>query len=87
MFDIICASSGASWVFEDRMPRALDDAYLPARAACRILTKDVGLATAMARDAGHDTPLAHAALAKLRETVERGWGDLDDAAVFKTYER
>jgi 3-hydroxyisobutyrate dehydrogenase len=85
-FDIIRASSGNSWVFEDRMPRALQGAYRPALAASRILTKDMTLATGLADSVGHDTPLGDAALARLRETVERGWGDLDDAAVFKTYE-
>ena len=85
MFEIINASSGASWIFEDRMARALAQDYSPARAAAHILTKDVGLATALAASVAHPTPLGDAALARLRETVERGWADLDDAAVIKTY--
>jgi len=85
MFDVIRASSGASWVFEDRMPRALSGSYVPPHAAAHILTKDLGLATAMADAVAHDTPLGDAALARFREAVRRGWGDLDDAAVFKTY--
>ena len=87
MFEIINASSGASWVFEDRMARALAQDYSPPRAAAHILTKDVGLATALAASVAHPTPLGDAALAKLRETVERGWAELDDAAVIKTYQR
>ena len=86
MFDIIRASSGASWVFEDRMARALAEDYSPPRAAAHILTKDVGLATALAASVEHPTPLGNAALAKLRETVARGWAELDDAAVIKTYQ-
>jgi 3-hydroxyisobutyrate dehydrogenase len=86
MFDIIRVSSGASWVFEDRMARALVEDYSPARAAAHIITKDMGLATALAASVEHQTPLGDAALAKLRETVARGWGDLDDAAVIKTYQ-
>lgn len=85
MFDVIRASSGASWVFEDRMARALTEDYSPPRAAAHILTKDMGLATALAASVAHATPLGDAALARLRETVARGWADLDDAAVFKTY--
>ena len=85
MFEIINASSGASWIFEDRMARALAQDYSPARAAAHILTKDVGLATALAASVAHPTPLGDAALARLRETVERGWAELDDAAVIKTY--
>ena len=86
MFEIIRASSGQSWVFEDRMARALTEDYSPPRAAAHILAKDVGLATAMALSVEHQTPLGDAALARLKETVARGWADLDDAAVIKTYQ-
>lgn len=84
LFDIICASSGKSWIFEDRMARVLQDDFAP-RAFAHILTKDMTLATAMADKAGCDTPLGDAALAVFRETVERGWAELDDAAVIKAY--
>ena len=86
VFDIVRASSGASWMFEDRMARALAEDYAPARAAAHLLTKDVGLATALAASVAHATPLGDAALARLRETVARGWAELDDAAVIKTYQ-
>ncbi len=86
-YELIRASSGASWIFEDRMARALVGDYAPARAAAHLLTKDLGLATALAASVAHATPLGDAALARLRDTVARGWGDLDDAAVIRTYER
>jgi 3-hydroxyisobutyrate dehydrogenase len=66
------------------MARALDDDYAP-RAAAHILTKDLTLATALAHGVGHATPLGDAALARFRETLARGWSELDDAAVIKTY--
>ncbi len=84
IFKLIEASSGASWIFQDRMARALKDDFAP-RAATNILTKDVGLATAMAASIGSPTPLGEAALAHFKETLAMGWGDLDDAAVLKTY--
>lgn len=84
IFDVICASSGHSWVFADRMARALNDDYAP-RAFAHILTKDVTLATGMADSVGYETPLGDAALAVYRETLDRGWSSLDDAAVLKTY--
>ncbi len=84
MFELICASSGGSWIFADRMARVLDDDYQP-RAAAHILTKDVGLATALARDVDHATPMADAALARFKATIEQGWAELDDAAVIKTW--
>jgi putative dehydrogenase len=86
MYEIVRASSGASWVFEDRMARALTEDYDPPRAAAHIITKDMGLATALAASVEHQTPLGDAALVRLRETVARGWADLDDAAVIKTYQ-
>ena len=84
IFEVICASSGASWVFEDRMARALQDDFEP-RAAAHILTKDMTLATALAAAAGHETPLGDAALARFREAIARGLGSKDDAVVIDTY--
>ena len=84
LFDVICASSGNSWIFQDRMARALKDDF-EARAFAHILTKDITLATAMADKAQVDTPLGDAALDIFRKTVDNGWAGLDDAAVIKTY--
>lgn len=84
LYDLICASSGQSWIMADRMGRALDNDYAP-RAATRILTKDMMLATAMAASAGHATPLGDAALARYRQAIASGWAALDDGAVLKTY--
>jgi L-threonate 2-dehydrogenase len=82
LFDVINASSGASWVFKDRMGRALEHDFAP-RARASILTKDVGLAVQMAKDAGIATPLGMEALAVFRAAVAAGLGELDDAAVIK----
>ncbi|MEO8058397.1 MAG: NAD(P)-dependent oxidoreductase [Burkholderiales bacterium] len=83
LFDVIDASSGASWIGHDRLKRALAGDYSP-RARAAILTKDVGLAVQMADAAGVDTPLGDAALRVFRATVAAGLGDQDDAAVIKT---
>ncbi len=82
LFDVIKASSGASWITTDRMARALDGDYAP-RARTVILTKDVGLAVQMAIAAGITTPLGDAALQLFRAAVDAGFGELDDAAVVK----
>jgi putative dehydrogenase len=84
LFDVICASSGASWIFQDRMARVLQNDFEP-RAFAHILTKDMTLATAMADASNCDTPVGDAALAIFKETLARGWGELDDAAIIKTY--
>jgi 3-hydroxyisobutyrate dehydrogenase len=83
LFQVIKASSGASWIVTDRMARALEGDYAP-RARSVILTKDVGLAVQMADAAGVDTPLGDAALRLFEATVAAGLGELDDAAVIKS---
>ena len=83
LFEVIKASSGASWIVTDRMARALEGDYVP-RARSVILTKDVGLAVQMADAAGIDTPLGDEALRLFKATVAAGLGELDDAAVIKS---
>lgn len=82
LFDVINASSGASWIGQDRMARALAGDYAP-RARAAILTKDVTLAVQMADAAGIDTKLGDAALSVFKATVAAGLGEQDDAAVVK----
>ena len=80
--DVVNASSGGSWIFADRMPRALAGDYAP-RAAARILTKDVGIAAAFAQRHGVPAPFAAAAHAAFAATVAAGYGDDDDAAIVR----
>lgn len=80
--DVISASSGASWIVADRVARALDGDYAP-RAAARILTKDVGIATALAERLGVDAPFAQAAQAAFADALAAGYGDHDDAVLVK----
>lgn len=82
LFDVISASSGASWIGSDRMARALDGDWVP-RARAAILTKDVGLAVGMAGAAGIATPLGAEALKLFEATLAAGFADLDDAAVIR----
>jgi L-threonate 2-dehydrogenase len=82
--DVICASSGGSWIFADRMPRAIAADYAP-RAAAKILTKDVGLALEAAEAAGVPVALARAAHRVYAGTVAQGLGEADDAAVIEYY--
>ncbi len=79
---VVNASSGGSWIFADRMPRALAGDYAP-RAAARILTKDVGIAAAFAQRHGVAAPFAAAAHAAFAATVAAGFGDVDDAAIYE----
>ena len=80
--DVVNASSGGSWIFADRMPRALAGDYTP-RAAARILTKDVGIAVDFAARHGVAAPFAAAASAAFVAAVAAGLGEEDDAAIYK----
>lgn len=82
--DVIQASSGASWMFGDRMPRALAGDYAPT-AASRVLLKDVSLFVHEARRLGLTAPMAECAREIFADTVERGYAEEDDAAVLKRY--
>ncbi len=80
--DVVNASSGASWIFADRMPRALAGDYAP-RAAARILTKDVGIAVDLAARLGIAAPLAGAARTAFAAAVAAGLGEADDAVIYR----
>jgi 3-hydroxyisobutyrate dehydrogenase-like beta-hydroxyacid dehydrogenase len=82
--EVVNASSGASWIFADRMARALEGDYAP-RAAARVLLKDVGLFVHEARNLGLTAPMAECAREIFHDTVARGFAEEDDAAVLKRY--
>jgi len=82
--EVVAASSGQSWIFDDRMPRALAEDYAP-RAAARVLLKDVGLFVHAARQLGLTAPMAECAHEIFADTCARGFTEEDDAAVLKRY--
>ncbi|MEO5700895.1 MAG: NAD(P)-dependent oxidoreductase [Casimicrobiaceae bacterium] len=79
--DVIAASSGASWIFGDRVERALTGDLAP-RAATRVLLKDVGIAVDVARRFGTSSRFAQAAQAAFAAAVAAGYAEDDDAAMF-----
>ena len=81
---VVGASSGASWIFADRMARALEGDYAP-RAATTLLKKDVGIAVDTAAALGCDAPLARAAREAFDAAVAAGYGAEDDASLLKYY--
>lgn len=80
MLELIRVSSGQSWMLEDRVPRALSG-DLAARAAARVITKDLTLAIAAARRLGLEPAIAEIARQQMQLTCDRGWQNRDDAAV------
>lgn len=78
---VIGASSGASWIVEDRLPRALAHDLQPPRAAARILAKDAALAADYARRRGLATPFTDEARRAFDAIVAAGHGEDDDAVL------
>jgi L-threonate 2-dehydrogenase len=62
VYEVITASAGNSWMFENRIPHVLAGDYTP-RSAVNIFVKDLGIILDMARVAKFSVPLAAAALA------------------------
>jgi len=84
VYEVITASAGNSWMFENRMPHVLDGDYTP-RSAVDIFTKDLGIVSDMARAAKFPTPVAGAALQMFLMTAAAGMGRDDDASVARLY--
>ena len=86
VYEVITASAGNSWMFENRMPHVLDGDYAP-RSAVDIFVKDLGIVQDMARTAKFPVPLAAAALQMFLMTAASGMGRDDDASVARMYAR
>ena len=82
VIEVIGASAGTSWMFENRAPHVRDGDYAP-RSTVDIWPKDLGIVTAIADAAGLPLPVAAAALAQFRAASDAGLGGEDDAAVAK----
>src|ERR1700756_2508170 len=86
VYDVITASAGNSWMFENRMKQVLDGDYKP-RSAVEIFVKDLGIVQDMARSARFSAPLASAALQMFLGAAGSGMGRDDDASVARLYGR
>lgn len=86
VYEVITASAGTSWMFEDRVPHVLDGDYRP-RSAVEIFTKDLGIVLDMARTEQFPVPMASAALQLFLMTAAAGMGREDDASVARLFGR
>ncbi|HEV8391960.1 MAG TPA: L-threonate dehydrogenase [Dongiaceae bacterium] len=84
VFEVITASAGNSWCFENRMQHVLDNDYTP-RSAIEIFVKDLGIVEDMARAARFPVPIASAALQMYLMTAAAGMGRDDDSSVARLY--
>jgi 3-hydroxyisobutyrate dehydrogenase len=84
VYEVITASAGNSWMFENRMPHVLAGDYTP-HSAIDIFVKDLGIIQDMARTAKFPVPVAASALQMFLAAAGMGMGREDDAAVAKVY--
>jgi L-threonate 2-dehydrogenase len=84
VYEVITASAGNSWMFENRMPHVIDGDYTP-RSAVEIFVKDLGIVQDMARSARFPVPVASAALQMFLMASASGMGRDDDASVARMY--
>ncbi len=84
VYEVITASAGNSWMFENRVPHVLDADYAP-RSAVDIFVKDLGIVQDMARAAKFPVPVAAAALQMFLMASGSGMGRDDDASLARIY--
>lgn len=78
--EVIKASAGNSWMFENRGQHIVEGDYQP-RSAVSIFTKDLGIVSDMARQHNFPAQMASTALQMFLMTAAAGMGRDDDASV------
>ena len=84
VYEVITASAGNSWMFENRMTHVLEGDYTP-KSSVSIFTKDLGIVLDMARSANFPVPLASSALQMFLMTAAAGMAGDDDSSVTRLY--
>ena len=80
--DVVNASSGGSWIFADRIARALENDLAP-RAAVKLLAKDVAIAATLAERLRCDAPFSKLAGDAFSAAVAAGHAEDDDAVLMR----
>ncbi len=84
IFEVISASAGNSWMFENRVPHVLDNDYAP-KSAVDIFVKDLGIVLETGKRDGFPLPVSAAAHQQFLAAKAMGLGREDDAAVIKVF--
>lgn len=80
VYEVITASAGNSWMFENRIPHVLAGDYSP-RSAVDIFTKDLGIVGDIGRQHRFPMPIAASAMQMFLMTAAAGMGRDDDSSV------
>jgi len=86
VYEVITASAGNSWMFENRIPHVLAGDYTPL-SAVEIFIKDLGIIQDMARAERYPVPVAAAALQMYLAASGAGMGHDDDSSLARLYAR
>ncbi|MBB4952119.1 3-hydroxyisobutyrate dehydrogenase [Agrobacterium vitis] len=84
VYEVITASAGNSWMFENRIPHVLAGDYTPL-SAIDIFVKDLGIIQDMARAERYPVPLSAAALQMYLAASGAGMGRDDDSSLARLY--
>jgi 3-hydroxyisobutyrate dehydrogenase len=84
VYEVITASAGNSWMFENRMPKVLSGDYSP-NSAVEIFVKDMGIVQDMARAERFPAPLSAVALQMYLAAAGAGMGRDDDSSLARVY--
>ncbi|SIQ31457.1 3-hydroxyisobutyrate dehydrogenase [Rhizobium sp. RU35A] len=84
VYEVITASAGNSWMFENRIPHVLAGDYTPL-SAVDIFVKDLGIIQDMARSERYPVPLSAAALQMYLAASGAGMGRDDDSSLARIY--
>jgi 3-hydroxyisobutyrate dehydrogenase len=84
VYEVISASAGSSWMFQNRGAHVVAGDYTP-RSAVEIFVKDLGIVEDIARAERFPAPLAGSALQLFLMTASAGMGRDDDASVARLY--
>jgi 3-hydroxyisobutyrate dehydrogenase len=84
VYEVITASAGNSWMFENRMPRVLEGDYAPT-STVEIFVKDLGIVQDIARAERYPAPLSAAALQMFLAAAGAGMGRDDDSSLARVY--
>ncbi|MEK1853522.1 MAG: L-threonate dehydrogenase [Phyllobacterium sp.] len=84
VYEVITASAGNSWMFENRVRHVLAGDYTPL-SAIEIFVKDLGIVQDMARSERYPVPLAAAALQMYLAASGAGMGRDDDSSLARLY--
>ena len=84
VFEVITASAGNSWMFENRVPHVLENDYAP-KSAVDIFVKDLGIVLETGKREGFPLPVSAAAHQQFLASKAMGLGREDDAAVIKVF--